>query len=85
MKSIIVYIDNRVFEGLKTEKALREWSNGCVSPPSNLEKCMIGILNKIEEGAPTATISTRSSETNKEEYNGDRNSNNQEETNEKHT
>lgn len=83
MKSITVYIDNRVFEGLKAEKALIEWSNGCVPPPSNLEKRMIEILNKIEEGAPTATISIRSPET--KENCGDRNSNNQEEINEEHT
>jgi len=49
MKEITVRISEKVFEGLQTEVALRDFAEGCVSPPSILERCMIEIIRKIKK------------------------------------
>lgn len=59
MKQILLKIDEKVFKGLQAEIKLREFAEGCVAPPTGLEKAMIGIIKKIESGAAETTLALK--------------------------
>lgn len=56
MKEIRVRIADKVFKGLQAEVALINFTEGCVAPPSILERCMIGIILKMGKNSDEVTI-----------------------------
>ena len=56
MKTIVIHIDEVIFEKLKKEAALLSFTERCVAPPSTMERIMQAVIIKMENGETEMTV-----------------------------
>lgn len=59
MKTITLHIDEEIYRNLTAEVKLRDFTDGSVPPPTNIESAMIGILKKIKAGKTEVTLARK--------------------------